>query len=332
MLSRETAEWKRDMAEGAAFIADTVVDFARGLVVKAPVTTTEFVWHIGADATRYVIGVDSTLGEGRDRGFSEWRQRFWGTFDWAEQRPLSVQNPISGPFVRVGDVALTLGLGGLDMVTGHLPNLVFNDGFGLGITYFTPAPTTAEGMGEEIGMVGLMFAAPAMKAKATKTLKMMPKPEPVSESPRFIPETERLLEQDVSLWAKRIMGGEEASLHLLIEAARTNVAAALSLVSVAMCSRVSRIRSVARAAALDLDLGFLETAAESGQCAAGFALVHLVSLSHPDAGRIVRFLDPLAFRLRYKNKHIPECRIALDLLRAHGNVHLRTPSPVGARN
>ncbi len=153
------------------WLGDGTVEFVKGIG-----DTAVELYNFPADVVRYVLGVDRNYGEGRRLTLTDAARRFWSGFDSVEMNPLSKDNLVTGPILRLGDVACGFVYGIIDLVLGHLPNTLFNDKLGLGIRYFSPSPEGARGFGHDLSMVALIAAAPAIKTAGMKALGVEARP------------------------------------------------------------------------------------------------------------------------------------------------------------
>lgn len=170
-----------DMNKGLGLVANVAIEFAKGLVIDTP----SELFYFPSDVTRYLLGVDKKMGEGRNLSLGQAAGGIWRSYEPAQINPISFDNPVLGPVWRAADVAAQVVYGGLDLLSGHAFNTLFNDWLGLEIPYFAPSPQEARGMGREIGMATVMFATPLLKARAIRALGIESKPKFVLESPPF---------------------------------------------------------------------------------------------------------------------------------------------------
>jgi hypothetical protein len=130
-------------------VLDAAIEIAEGIGITASA-----IFHFPEDVAKLVTGTDSRFGERRP-----WR------YIGEQYR----QSPIT-PIINTIDAAVGMFWGGLDLVSGHLLNLVFNDKMGLGIKYFSPPPRDVRGVSADLSMAVFMLGMPTVKAKALEAV------------------------------------------------------------------------------------------------------------------------------------------------------------------
>lgn len=189
---QQTIQAVRDVAAGVAEETtregSATEELAKGVVID----NAKGAWNLTSDFGFHVLGADRNLGAGQNLSSERWR-RIWSTYDWADSRPMSQTNPISGWAVRGASDLYGMSVGLLNTGTNHyLSDVidVISDYTGglidLSHPLVTPwRPRTAREIGAEFGMVAMAGAIPVAKGAVAKTLGLKEAPIPVSESAGF---------------------------------------------------------------------------------------------------------------------------------------------------
>ncbi len=148
-----------DWRNGVIGFSEDTVEFSKGVG-----DTAYSLLGFPHDVLQYVSGTTRYMGERRD-----WSD-FGRFLSWGDN-----------PAGRAINTANSLVYGGIDLILGHMPYLLFNEKLGLNIPYFSPPPSGPRELGQELSMAAFMGAMPTLKGAAYKAFGIEAKAKPVYE-------------------------------------------------------------------------------------------------------------------------------------------------------